>query len=425
MKITLLSSSDSQGGAAIAARRLLNALIKGKRADVQLLVRHNKLTESPEIVPVLQLKRFQSSELHPKFVLEKLIFSFFQKSKASRFLFSTNLFGFPVSESPMVINSDVLHLHWINNSFISLRELKKLADSGKPIVWTLHDMWAFTGGCHYAGECEGFLKSCGNCPLLAKPDPNDLSHRLWTEKQTIYKNANLSIVTCSQWLADKVSSSGLLGYHAPTVIPNPIDRTVFSERDKAQTRKSLNLPENKFLLLFGAATVSDRRKGLNFLLEALSKLQNRFLIKASEIAIVIVGKTKGQPISVPGFQIFDLGSIRSEEKMAELYSAADCFILPSLEDNLPNTIMESMSCGTPVIAFNSGGIPEMIHHKKTGYLAKSQSSEELMNGIVWMMDSENRNQCSKHAVEFVCENYSEKIVTEKYFSLYRKLLGQS
>ena len=425
MKITLLSASDSQGGAAIAARRLLNSLSKFKKAEFSLLVRHHKSDKHSAIFPVKQIKKFISSELHPRFILEKLAFTFFQKSSSVRFSFSTNLFGFALLKEQTVINSDVLHFHWINNSFISLKELKTLFQSNKPVVWTFHDMWAFTGGCHYVGDCPGYKSSCGNCPMLKKPNNNDLSHRLFLEKQDMLKNSNLTVVTCSHWLAGKVRESGMLGNKSPIVIPNPIDTSVFCLKDSIESRRKLNLPEDKFLILFGAATVSDKRKGLIYLLDALNKLKTRFPEKSNNIALALVGKMKNQPIEIPGYKVYELGSIHDESTMAAAYSAADCYVLPSLEDNLPNTVMESLSCGTPVVAFNSGGIPEMIKHQETGFLAQSQSSDELMNGIIWMMDSENRKKCSTNAVRFVNENYSESIVAEQYFNLYQKVLGNA
>lgn len=425
MKVTLFSASDSQGGAAIAARRLLDALTKSGNVRVSLLVRHKSKSAKPDVFSVKQIKKFIASELHPRFILEKLVFSFFQKSKSVRFSFSTNLFGFSISKEKSVAESDIFHFHWINNAFISLTELKKLTNSGKPVVWTFHDMWAFTGGCHYVGDCQGYKSSCGNCPLLSKPNKNDLSHRLWAEKQNFLKESNLTIVTCSHWLAEKVRESGMLGQRKTVVIPNPIDTSVFHPYTSGESRKKLNLPDDKFLILFGAATVSDNRKGLVYLLGALKKLRDIFPEKSEKISLLLVGKMKSQLPDIQGYEVFELGVIRNESTMAEIYSAADCYVLPSLEDNLPNTVMESLSCGTPVVAFNSGGIPEMIRHKETGYLAKSQSSEELMNGIIWMTETENRKTCSENAVRFVSENYSEKIVAEKYYTLYKEVLGKS
>lgn len=427
MKITLLSSSDSQGGAAIAAKRILKALNGSKTKfdlSVEMIVRHQSDLNDNLVSPVNQLKRFISEKVHLRFVLEKLIFDSRYILKKFRFSFSTGKFGFPAEKNVKVKNSDILHFQWINNSFLSLKSIQKLLSSGKPIVWTLHDMWAFTGGCHYSGNCVNYKDSCGNCLFLRNPDSHDLSFRIHGKKQKAYNNANLHIVTCSQWLAEKAKESSLLKNKSISVIPNPIDSEIFSPQNKINGRDHFHLPQEKFLLLFGAVNVNDERKGLKFLLESMSLLASSNPDNAEKIELVIVGKNKSEGFSVQNFKIHDVGTISSEIEMAILYSACDVFVIPSLEDNLPNTIMESMSCGTPVVGFDSGGIPEMIQHLKTGYLAKSKSSEDLAEGIKWMINSENRKMASEASRNFVLENYSEKIIAKKYFDLYQSILDK-
>lgn len=428
MNITHLSASDYHGGASIAARRVFYAVNKFSSStdNIKLLVRQSRHNNpSKEIIIIPQFKFWLSSVLHPRYLIEKIVFLLFERSKKTRFLFSTNLLGFHIRSLPIIQNSDIVQLHWVNNSTISLKEIGKMMQSDKPIIWTLHDMWAFTGGCHYTYDCNGYLHSCGNCPLLKRPKKNDLSNQLWQEKNKIYKNAKLTIVTSSNWLAEKVKKSSLLGSNVILTIPTPIDQTVFFPKDKKWVRQKLNLPVDKILLLFGAVNLNDPRKGINFLIDALQKIQTASKELSYQIELVLVGNEKASPIRIQGFTIHRLGSIQSESAMSEIYSASDCYVLPSLEDNLPNTIIESLSCGTPVVAFSSGGIPEMIQHKRTGYLAQPQSSDELMNGIIWMMDPNNREVCSENAVRFVNENYSEKIVAEKYFALYKDVLGLS
>lgn len=427
MKTTLLSASDSQGGAAIAAERLLTALSKSipeSDLKVDLVVRHQTNAENKLISNVKQFQRFTGEKIHPRFILEKLFFDSRSVLKKFRFSFSTAKLGFPLQKNPKVKASDILHFHWINNSFISLNGMKTLFASGKPIVWTLHDMWAFTGGCHYSGECRNYKKSCGDCPYLKNPAKHDLSFEIHQKKQSIYGTANLNIVTCSHWLAEKARTSSLLKNFPISVIPNPIDTNLFSPKVKKTSREHFKFPQEKFLLLFGAANVNDERKGLKFLLESMKILFLTTPEIAEKIELVIVGKNKAEGFSIENFKTHDTGMITSKTEMAELYSAADIFILPSLEDNLPNTIMESMSCGTPVVGFDSGGIPEMIQHQKTGYLATYKSAEDLADGIKWMMDSENRKNASEASRKFVLENYSEKIVAEKYFRLYESILSK-
>lgn len=427
MNITLLSASDSQGGAAIAAERLLNALSKSipeTDLKVELVVRHQTDTSNELISAVKQFQRFTGEKIHPRFILEKLFFDSRNVLKKFRFSFSTAKLGFPLHKNQKVKASDILHFHWISNSFISLNGMQKLFSSGKPIVWTLHDMWAFTGGCHYSGDCRNFEKSCGNCPYLKKPEEHDLSFEIHQKKQSIYGTANLNIVTCSHWLAEKARTSSLLKNRPISVIPNPIDTVLFSPIDRKTSRAHFKFPQEKFLLLFGAANVNDERKGLKFLLESMKILFSSAPEIAEKIELVIVGKNNAERFSVENFKTHDVGMIISKTEMAKLYSAADIFVIPSLEDNLPNTIMESMSCSTPVVGFDSGGIPEMVQHKKTGYLAEYKSAEDLAEGIKWMMNSENRFNASQASRKYVLENYSEQIVSEKYFRLYESILSK-
>lgn len=427
MKISFLSTSDSTGGAAIAARRLLDAISRWfstDSADISLLVRQQRLKNHSSIFPINQLSFFLSSDLTPKLILEKILFSFYYHSKSVRFLFSTNRFGFPITKNSNILTSDIIHLHWINHSFISLNELNRLFHLNKPIVWTFHDMWAFTGGCHYVGSCLNYQNECGNCPLLAHPNPNDLSHQLWNHKKEIYHNSNLTIVTCSHWLAERVKSSKLLGHIEPIIIPNPINRNIFYHKNTTDIKKRLNISDDRFVLLFGAASISDKRKGLHYLIEALHLLKQNHPDLANQLTLLVVGRIKEPLLDLNEFTVMAIGSISDENEMADYYSAADAYISPSLEDNLPNTIMESLSCGTPVIAFSSGGIPEMIIHKKTGYLAEPKSAEELVNGILWLSKQPNKQDISNHAIQFVEENYSENVVAKKYVDLYQSLLSK-
>ncbi|MCF6242802.1 MAG: glycosyltransferase family 4 protein [Bacteroidales bacterium] len=420
MKILLVNKSDKTGGAAVACKRLHTALNK-VNVDAHLMVEEKKTND--EKVIDLSPNHIRKKLNFIRFAYERLYFLPFEHSKELRFAFSPACAGQNIHRHPAFINSDIIHLHWFNQGFLSLNSLKNIVHSGKPIVWTLHDMWAFTGGCHYAGECFNYQQNCGNCPFLKNPKEKDLSYRILKKKISIFKNANITFVTCSKWLKDKAQESALLKNFKILNIPNPINTEEFYPTDKIKIRKKLKLPNNKKLLLFAAANINDKRKGLKYLIEALqiyhSENQNQ------EIEIITFGKSDNRVFKNLSYKVHHLGILSKVEAIAGAYNAADVFILPSLEDNLPNTIMEALACGTPVLAFRTGGIPEMIEHKKNGYLAEYKSVNDLKNGIEFILNHPQKNILSKNALEKVKNEYSEEIVAKKYFEVYNYLLENS
>lgn len=418
MKVVLINKSDSTGGAAVACQRLAVALHK-EAVDVNLLVEDQKHDHSfTTSTGESQLKKAAN---FGRFVWERLYFARYEKSKDVRFAFSPAVAGQNIARHPLVQQADILHLHWINQGFLSMKSIRQLLALKKPMVWTMHDCWTFTGGCHYPGGCKQFLQKCGNCPFLKQPSENDLSAKLWQRKREIFRNQPIVFTGCSQWMAGLALQSTLLGDMPVTSVPNPIDTQLFAPKDKAQACAKFQLPEDKFLLLFGAANINDSRKGLKFLVRAIRILQEKFPQFTEAIHLVIFGKnteTTGDLFSVPATH---LPYLDSHTEIAQLYSAADAFILPSLQDNLPNTVMESLSCGTPVVAFSIGGLPEMIRHKQTGYLAQAQSAKDLAEGIFFLLTATNYAEIRQNARQFVEKFYSEKAVAQQYIEIYKKI----
>jgi glycosyltransferase involved in cell wall biosynthesis len=414
MKIVLVNKSDSVGGAAVACRRLQKALIK-IGSDAKLLVQEKN--DDDQAVKATGTGFWQKKMVFLLFALERLYFLLYEASKEIRFAFSPAIAGENIHKNHLIKNADIIHIHWFNQGFLSLKSLKKLIALNKPIVWTLHDMWAFTGGCHYNGDCENYLDNCGNCPFIKKPSKKDISYKILKKKRVILKDANITFVTCSNWLKEKAKKSSLLQDFKVISIPNPIDKKQFYPMDKKVIRQKLSLPTDKKLILFAAANISDKRKGLSYLLKALELMEGNSS-KHTDFEILTFGKSDSKIFNNLPFKVHDLGILSKVEKIAEAYNAADLFVLPSLEDNLPNTIMESLACGTPVLAFKTGGIPEMIEHKKNGYLAAYKSVEDLKNGIDFFMDHPQPETLSENAVEKVQRTYSEELVAEKYMKVY-------
>jgi glycosyltransferase involved in cell wall biosynthesis len=314
---------------------------------------------------------------------------------------------------------DIVHLFWVSAGFLRIETLKNIK---QPIVWTLHDMWPFTGGCHYDDECGKFRQSCGNCPVLKSEAERDLSRRIWERKRKSWQGVPIVVVATSHWLADMARSSSIFGDQRIEVIPNGIDTEVYKPVDKSAARAAYNLPQDKHLILFSAfGATSDKRKGSQFLVQALEKLSQ--LGWGAKTELVIIGATKPENPPDLGMNVHYMGQLHDEISQILLYSAADVVVAPSMQENLSNTVMESLSCGTPVVAFNIGGMPDMIDHQINGYLATPFEPKDLADGMMWVLENASRrNMLSQRARETVLERYALHAVVLRYSELYQSLL---
>ena len=399
MKIVIINTSERTGGAAVAAGRLGKAL---EQAGIQV----DKLVRKDT-----WLNRF-------RFYWERLIiFLCNHLNRKNLFAVSIANTGMDLSGHPSVKEADIIHLHWINQGFLSVSNLGKLINSGKPIVWTLHDLWPATAICHYPDKCKKYQSKCSQCPLQVTNSLFDLANWTYNRKKQIGLN-KIHFIGCSKWITEMAKKSSLLEGASFTSIPNPIDTYVFKPLVKKDSRKRFQLPKDKFLLLFAAAKLSDRRKGAAYLIEACSILKHY----TDKIEIVLMGNGSEELCQALPFKVNSLGYISDTSTMVAAYSCADLFVIPSLEDNLPNTIMESMACGTPCVGFEIGGIPEMIDHRVNGYVANYKDAGDLANGIQWVLEHEDRLALSDACVKKVQENYTEEVVAKQYTALYEKLL---
>ncbi|MCU0414204.1 MAG: glycosyltransferase [Ignavibacteriaceae bacterium] len=266
MKVVHLSNSDLSGGAAIACKRIVEAQVKNG-IDSALLVQR-KLSSDPKVYSTTT-NLFSTLRYNVRFILDEGYIRLLTNQSRGRF--SNPLIGANLADHPIVKSSDIINLHWINGGFLSLDTLKKLGKLGKPIVWTLHDMWAFTGGCHYSLDCRKFESSCGNCPSLKFSGEKDASNKIFSHK-IFFSELNLTIVTCSKWLKQETEKSLILGQKRVENIPNPIDTEIYQKYDTSTTRRKLGLADEKFYILFGAMNTKDERKGFKFLIESLKSL---------------------------------------------------------------------------------------------------------------------------------------------------------
>jgi glycosyltransferase involved in cell wall biosynthesis len=291
------------------------------------------------------------------------------------------------------------------------------------MVWTLHDMWPFTGGCHYDDGCGQFKDRCGKCPKLTSDREYDLSRWVWARKNKHWNAVPLTIVSPSNWLADSAKRSSLFKNKTITVIPNGVDTTIYKPIEKRSARRILGLPETGRFILFGAMnSTSDFRKGFHLLLPALRALADADLSMNTEL--LVFGGTIADNAIDCGFPVRSLGFFQDDVSLALLYSAADVFVAPSLQENLANTVMEAMACGTPCVAFRVGGMPDMIDHMGTGYLCEPHSVEDLTYGIRWVLEGEERmhhlSGCSR---DRAASKFNLESISLQYKSVYNALLN--
>lgn len=413
MKTLHLNTNDISGGAARAAFRLHKGL-QDIGVDSRMLVQFKLGDDVSVICPDSKWTK-GIALLRP--TLDALPLKLYSGWNGTGFSLAYLPEG--VASKCATINPDIVHLHWVADGFLRIDTLRKFR---KSVVWTLHDMWAFTGGCHYDESCGRYKKSCGACPQLKSEKQNDLSRWVWKRKKKAWQGLDMTIVTPSRWLAECARSSFLFRNHRVEVIPNGLDIKCYKPLNKKLVRDVLGLPQDKKLILFGAMVVfSEPRKGFQFLEPALQNLaQNGWSDRAE---LIVFGAS--EPVNSPDFELkaHYLGRLYDDISLAMLYAAADVFVLPSIQDNLPNTIMESFACGTPVVAFDATGVKDIVDHKINGYLAKAKDLNDFADGIQWVLaDPERCVRLGKKAREKAAKEYALEVQAQRYRDLYEEIL---
>jgi len=404
MKVLMLSTFDQSGGAAVAANRLYVALRK-LNIDVQYryLLKGGRMSKS--VRPIFS--KYLSWWSWLLFSVER-VQVLFTVGRKFLFRYSTGRFGVRISQSPLLADVDVINLHWVSFSMISIDEIKKLALK-KPIVWTLHDMWAFTGGCHYSFDCKGYRDGCKSCFYLKKYSLHT-SRRVLSKKKNLWNDMSIDMVGVSSWITNEAMTSVVFGQARFHTIPNPIDEGIFIRG--VETRE----PDTPLVILCSAIDFSDPRKGMYFLVEALKIVVQRGIA----VKLQVIGKSSENDLDDLDHEF--LGLINDLQAMVACYQQADIFVLPSVQDNLPNTVMESMACGTPVVAFDSGGVSDMVLHKSTGYLAENMDADSLAEGIEFLSDGQVRAKASENARRLVEDRFSEKVVAHQYCKVFENAI---
>lgn len=417
MRVLIVNTSEKTGGAAVAAHRLMEAL-NNYGVKSKMLVR-DKQSDDLSVVGLPK-----SPLLRWHFLWERLVI-FFHLRFSRKHLFEIDIAnaGTDITRLPEFKEADIIHLHWVNQGMLSLKDIQKILRSGKPVVWTMHDIWAATAICHYTRGCNNFKTRCCQCTMLPSKGNKDLSARVWHQKERIQDGYTVFFVACSRWLEGMAKQSALLKGHKITNIPNAIDSRVFRPMDKIQARESLGLPVDKQVILFVSQKVTDERKGVSFFIEAIQRMTAENPVMAEQTVIAILGGHSEDVVAQLALPTFPLGYVSDEKTIVTVYNAADVFVTPSLEDNLPNTIMEAMACGVPSVGFNVGGIPEEIDHKKNGYVAAYRDAHDLASGIQWVLREADAGELRSQCLRKVAHCYSQSAVALRYVEVYNQALA--
>ena len=413
MKVLIVNTSDIQGGAARAAYRLHRSLLT-QGVESRMLV----LSKSSDDFTVETMHDTKVGKLAGKLgsYMDKVPLMFYKNRTQTHFSPAWVAFG-DLEKKIEEIKPDIVHLHWVCGGMMRPEDMARIK---VPIVWSLHDMWAFTGGCHYDENCQAYENVCGRCKVLGSEKEKDLSQRVFLRKQKIFsKFEKLTVVGLSRWLHDCAKKSTLLKEKVHVQLPNPIDTDIFKPFDRDMARELLNLPKEKKLVLYGAmGATSDPRKGFTLLSEAMTQIEDQ------DIAFVVFGSERPKEEPEIGVPTYYLGKLHDDISLVALYSAVDVMVVPSMQENLSNAIMESLSCATPVAAFAIGGNVDMIEHQKNGYTAKPFDTADLAKGIMWILDqdeTEYHTLCN-NAREKVLKEFDSTVVAQRYVELYQEVL---
>jgi glycosyltransferase involved in cell wall biosynthesis len=318
------------------------------------------------------------------------------------------------------LNPDVIHFHWVSGGFVPTRTI---ANSQRPVVWTLHDMAPLTGGCHFDFGCERYRQGCGRCPQLGSSSEWDLSRLVLAHRKYCFSRADTTLVAPSRWLARCARESAIFGTSRVETIPYGVDTNLFTPTSRAEARKALGLPQGQRLILFLAAGGRrDSRKGFTVLLEALGRMvaDGSF----NDAALVLAGDAAGVAPPESPMPVHSLGTITEDSVLRQVYAAVDVVAVPSLSDNLPNVVLEAFACGRPCVAFRIGGLMDLIDHQGNGYLADAVTPESFAHGLSWVLELETRAaSLATNARLKALSDLTLDLQASRYLALYDELLS--
>jgi glycosyltransferase involved in cell wall biosynthesis len=404
LKILHIVAGNLNGGAAKGALWLHQGL-QDLHVDSRILINTPNTQNDPSIYTIVPTLKSRLKFL-VKAELDQLPLKLYKNRIETNF--DTGMYGFDITSHFLYDWADIVHLHWVNGGFIKTKDISKIK---KPIVWTLRDMWPFTGVCHYSLNCENYKFGCGTCSHLASDKKSDLSSYIVKQKLKYYPKS-IKVVGISEWLTEKAKESKVfLGFDIQT-IPNNIDTEEFFPVEKQTARNILGLKTTKKIVLAGAQNIQDNYKGFDKYIEAIKSLNT------DDVFLLFFGKLNEDIIQELKFDFKSFGFLNDTVSMRLVYSAADVFVAPSIQDAFGKTVAESMSCGTPVVCFDATGPKDIVDHKINGYKAKPFDSDELKNGINWVLNSKNYKELSVQANLKVAAKFAKKQVAKQYIDLY-------
>ena len=410
MRVMHVSGSDVGGGAARAAYGIHKS-VQESGIDSQMLVQ-NRLTRDASVVRYRPSPQFiqRSKRILRRWWLDKAQPAQSNPDQHGRFSDGRSWLGGELAAH--FGSCDLVHLHWVSD-FVDFEGFLPAAARRVPLVWTLHDMNPFTGGCHYDGACGRFEDRCGVCPMLKNPGEIDASRRAWQRKLEIFGRIpadRMKIVTPSKWLSGQAARSSLFKKYEIATIPYGLDTQLFAPRDRGFAREVLGIPSVARVVLFVAQSIRDERKGVRFLMEAVNSMDDVFLLSLGS----------GDPLA--GKNALHLDLIKDDRLLSLIYSAADAFVAPSVEDNMPQTVLEAMACGVPVVGTRVGGIPDAVRHGETGFLVPPGDSGALRKALDRVLgDAQLRAQFAAQARATAVAEYGLLQQGQAYGEIYRQL----
>lgn len=412
-KVVLVTHSDTLGGAAIVTFRLMQAL-RREGMDARMVVFTKRSNEKNVSFVSTRFRRGISFCLERLQILPHLGFH-----RKNLFMVSTGSYALGVDSHPWVKEADIVCLNWFNQGLLGIKGIRRLHAMGKKLVWTLHDMWAFTGICHHSYECDYYLDRCGNCMFLnggGKPD--DLSHRMWKKKKELYDEVPMTFVTVSNWLESRARHSSLLHDRPVMTIPNafPVDQFYTTPAQHVDSLISTSKPN---LILIGAARLDDPIKGLPFAIDALNQIFDNHPEIASDTAVYLFG-TMRNPEILDNLRISHrwLGRINDFKILNYLYASAKVVLSTSLYESLAGTLIEGQAAGAIPVTFGGDGRDDIVEHKKTGYIARYKDASDIAEGILWALNS---GLSREDLHQSVADRFSSASVAHKYMNLFETL----
>lgn len=419
MKVVHLNTYDGNGGAGRAVLRL-NKGLKALGVDSRIICLYQFNPKSGvRAVSQSFLGRLIAliNILSERFLIKPFL-------KTSFVPFSLQRFGISPNYMKEVQEADIIHIHWINHGFLAASQIAALSRLNKKVVWTLHDSNPITGGCHVRYECDHYIDQCGNCPVLRFSNRRDLSHATWLKKSRAYQQLEFDFIAPSKWMGDRAREASLAHHKKVHVISNALETDLFSPLNKQACREEFSIAEERVVILAGyMPSKFDRHKGFPELLSTLKHLSNHPSVDTSKLLLIFYGSDGAKAgFDIPIEHRF-LGKISSDLTLAKLYSLADVFLFTSLEESMGYTALESIACGTPVAAFRTSGVTDVVVHKQNGYLAELENTRELADGVVWILKQE-RQSLSAFSRKWAVENFSQEVIARKHQDLYSELLNE-